>query len=239
MASISKIGRSWRALVRKSGHRRCQTFSTQAAAKAWAWAVETEIEELESTGHMQPRGTTLADLIDRYVREIYPLKLWGRSKAADLSRLKRDLGITSPPPSITKSSLTTSSRCWVDGCGPVGIGSQAAYLVGVLETAADVCGRLAVPVQAVKDVRGALKKLGMVKKSNVRERRVLDGEIAQVAIHVEGKADRGPDQRHPYFLRSNLHAHLGSLPVAMGRLERSRSHDTHSGPQAPNRKNRE
>jgi hypothetical protein len=58
MASIIKVGSSWRALVRKGGHSRCQSFATQAAAKAWARTVETEIEELKSTGHMQPRGST-------------------------------------------------------------------------------------------------------------------------------------------------------------------------------------
>ena len=191
MASISKIGRSWRALVRKGGHSRCQTFTTQAAAKNWARTVETEISELKSTGHMQPRGTTLADLIDRYVRVIYPLKLWGRSKTADLNRLKRELGYHLASSLDYKIVFDYFVKMREDGCGPVGIASQAAYLVGVLETAADVW-RLAVPVQAVKDVRGALKKLGMVKKSNVRQRRVLDSEIAQVINHVERKVTAVP-----------------------------------------------
>lgn len=191
MASIQKIGHNWRALVRKSGHSRCATFPTQAAAKAWARTVESEIAELKSTGHMQPRGTTLADLIDRYVREIYPLKQWGRSKSADLNRLKRDLGHHLASSLEYKILFDYFLKMREDGCGPVGISSQATYLIGVLETAADVW-RLAVPVQAAKDVRGALKKLGMVKKSNVRERRVLDSEIAQVAAHIERKATTVP-----------------------------------------------
>lgn len=48
MASIIKIGSSWRALVRKSGHYRVDTFKTQAAAKTWARDIETEIEQLKS-----------------------------------------------------------------------------------------------------------------------------------------------------------------------------------------------
>ncbi len=134
---------------------------------------------------------SLGDLIDRYVREIYPLKHWGRSKTADLNRLKRELGHHLASSLDYKIVFDYFVKMREDGCGPVGIGSQATYLVGVLETAADVW-RLAVPVQAVKDVRGALKKLGMVKKSNVRQRRVLDSEIAQVAAHVERKVTAVP-----------------------------------------------
>lgn len=41
---------------------------------------------------MQPTGQTLGDLIDRYTRELYPSLKWGRSKSADLARLKKELG---------------------------------------------------------------------------------------------------------------------------------------------------
>jgi hypothetical protein len=40
---------------------------------------------------MHPRSTTLGDPIDRHTREQYARKSRGRSKSADLARLKRDV----------------------------------------------------------------------------------------------------------------------------------------------------
>lgn len=191
MASIIKIGSSWRALVRKAGHYRVDTFKTQAAARSWARTIEAEIEELKSTGHMQPRGTTLGDLIDRYNREIYPLKLWGRSKSADLKRIKEGLGHILAAELDYQNVFDYFIGQREAGCGGVTISSLAGYLIGVLETAADVW-RLAVPVNVAKDVRGALKKLGMIKKSRHRTRRVLDAEVGQVVQHLKRKATALP-----------------------------------------------
>jgi hypothetical protein len=46
----------------------------------------------------QTKGT-LRDLIDGCTAELYPLKPWGRTKKADLKRLKKDLGVTVYVPS--------------------------------------------------------------------------------------------------------------------------------------------
>lgn len=191
MASISKIGSRWRALIRKGGHNRCQTFATQAQAKAFARVVESEIDEIKSTGRMQPRDTSFADLIKRYDEEFYPSKKWGRSKAADLKRLSKGLGHISAAKLDYKNMFDYFIEQRDKGCGGVGISSQAGYLVNVLQTASEVW-RLHVPVQAALDVRGALKKLGMVKRSNSRGRRVLNSEVAQVIKHLERKASALP-----------------------------------------------
>lgn len=112
MASIIKIGQKWRALAAKSGHGRCQTFTTQVAAIACARTVEYEVEELKSTGHMQPRGISLGDLIDRCSREPHPLKLCGRSKTAHLRRIKTGLG---------HILACTAPLCKVQKRGPFGL----------------------------------------------------------------------------------------------------------------------
>jgi len=54
---------------------------------------QQEIDQIKATGVITvKRGTTLADLIDRYVEELEHIKRWGRTKSADLKRLKKDLG---------------------------------------------------------------------------------------------------------------------------------------------------
>src|SRR5262245_60295905 len=93
-----------RALVRRAGITRCATFGSKGAARDWAARVEAELAELKATGVMQARDLTLGDLIDRYIDELYRARPWGRSKSADLARLKRDLGHRTPS-SLTSYSL--------------------------------------------------------------------------------------------------------------------------------------
>jgi hypothetical protein len=92
MPSIVERNGRLRALIRKAGLVRCATFGSKVAARRWAAEVERELEELKATGIMQPRGLTVAEVIDRHVREMYPVRPWARSKQADLDRVNRDLG---------------------------------------------------------------------------------------------------------------------------------------------------
>ena len=179
MASIVERGGRWRALVRKAGHTKCQTFSTRAAAKSWAATVEREIDELKSRGVMQARGLTVADLVDRYVAEMYPLKPWGRTKSADLARIKSELGAKA---AIDLNSFLITEhfrKRHKQGAGGVVISAQAGYLVAILRTARTVW-HLDVPLQAAIDARTALSSLGLVTKSDERDRRVTDAELAKL-----------------------------------------------------------
>jgi hypothetical protein len=86
-------------------------------------------------GDHEPKGLSIGDLIDRYIEELYPDKKWGRSKSADLARLKKELG------SIRADKLNSAHivKCFRDrhngGAGPVTISAQAGYLVNVLRVA--------------------------------------------------------------------------------------------------------
>lgn len=184
MASLVERDGRWRALVRKRGMTRCATFGTKSAAKAWAAKVEAEIDELRASGVMQARGMTLADLIDRYIEELYPAKPWGRSKSADLARIKVDLGHL-PASGITSAHLTNyfSTRA-KKGSGPVVISAQAGYIVGVLRVAKTLW-QLDVPLQAAQDARTALATVGMIGKAKRRDRRVTDAELRKVIAHFK------------------------------------------------------
>jgi integrase len=184
MASIIERDGKYRALVRTAGHNKCATFSTRAAAKQWAARVQGEIEELRASGIMQPKGKTIGDLIDRYTLELYPAKKWGRSKTADLALLKKKLG------SIAADKLNEAHivKCFRDrhdeGAGPVTISAQAGYLVSVLKVARTLW-HLDVPLQAAQQARSALNNVGLVGKSQRRDRRVTDAEIAKIIAHFE------------------------------------------------------
>lgn len=190
MASFTVRDRRVRALVRKAGQTRCATFGTKAAAKDWAAKVERELEQLKATGVMEARGITLGDLIDRYIRELYPVKPWGRSKAADLARLKRDLG-SRPAAGLTSFALTEYFRKRAeDGSGPVVVSAQAGYLVGVL-TVARTVWHLDVPLQAAQDARTGLAKVRLIGKAKRRDRRVTDAEFANIVAVLGDTEDSG------------------------------------------------
>jgi integrase len=184
MATFTWRNGRCRASVRKAGHQHSKTFATRAAAKAWADTLERQVEELRAAGVMQARGLTLGDLIERYILELYPLKPWGRSKTADLARLKKELGEI-PAGALTSFHITQHfRRRHADGAGAVVIAGQLGYLVGVLHIARTLW-RLDVPLQAAIDARSALRKIRLVGKSQQRERRVSDFELKKLTAHFK------------------------------------------------------
>jgi integrase len=72
MASVKPRGRYWTARIRKPGINLHKTFDTKAEAEAWSAAEEAKIE----AGEWKPPSATLtiADLFDRYSREVSPHK---------------------------------------------------------------------------------------------------------------------------------------------------------------------
>ncbi len=184
MASITRIGKRWRALVRKGGTARCMTFATRQMAQGWAATIEGEIEQLKASGFLKPSGLTVGDLIDRYNRELYPLKRWSASKSRDLRTLKREFGTDL----VTNLDHSRIVEVFTDmhnkGAGGVGVSARIGYLITVMTTAANLW-RLGVPLDAVRGARAALKAVGMITASKQRDRRVSDAEIERVIKHLE------------------------------------------------------
>jgi integrase len=188
MATIVERDGRYRALVRKGGHTRCATFATKAAARAWGEQIERQVDELRASGVMSAKGLTLGTLVDRYIEELYPLKAWGRSKSADLARLKEDLGALRAD-TLTAAHFTDHFRKrYAEGAGAVVISSQLGYLIGVLRVARTLW-HLDVAVQAALDARAALAKLRLLGKSQRRERRVTDAETARLIKRFKQDTD--------------------------------------------------
>lgn len=191
MATFTWRNGRCRAAVRKGGHRHCRTFGTKAAAKAWADTIERQVDELRASGIMQARGLTLGDLIERYILELYPLKPWGRSKTADLARLKKDLGHL-PAAALTGHHFTDHFlKRHAEGAGAVVISSQLGYLIGVLRVARTLW-HIDVALQAVIDARTALQKIRLVGKSQQRARRVSDAELKQLVAYFKKRPSAVP-----------------------------------------------
>lgn len=97
MASFEKRGKRWRAQIQKADVRKSATFATKQEARDWAAREEALIADGARGGARIP----LADVLDRYAREVSPSKKGHRWEVVRLERLKmtdmaaktlRDLG---------------------------------------------------------------------------------------------------------------------------------------------------
>ena len=84
MPAIEKRSGKWRAKVRKSGSSLSKTFTKKSDAISWAVEAERSINlRLPLAFHNQ--CTSLADLLERYARNISPLKKGGAKEACKIA----------------------------------------------------------------------------------------------------------------------------------------------------------
>lgn len=190
MASILKIRGRWRALVRRRGVSRCQTFDTKGAAQTWARRLESEIDASGAGGHAPARGTTVADLIRRYRREVRPVKPWGRTKDYSLATLEAGLGDRQAA-TLTVGDITAYAQRRAGearsrgGTGEVSITAELIYLGRVLRIARQVW-RLDVPTEIVADAREALRLVHIGGRGKQRDRRPTAAELDRLRAHFAG-----------------------------------------------------
>ncbi len=87
MASFSKLKTGWRAQVARKGVRLSRVFATKAAAQAWAAQEEAAILR---EAHAKYPSKTLADALERYLREVSVHKRGARAERLRFDALKRD-----------------------------------------------------------------------------------------------------------------------------------------------------
>lgn len=94
MATYQKLpSGSWRAQVRKAGLYRAATFPRKREAVQWATEVEAQAGHIATRGFAPPPAeATVADLIDRYIELTATTTAAGKTKAASLSMIRREIG---------------------------------------------------------------------------------------------------------------------------------------------------
>jgi integrase len=93
MATVTQRGSAWRVQVRRKGVKAWQTFGTEAEAIAWGEAEEARISRAadgKPSTPIAPAGQSVADLMDRYAREVSPKKRGERWEAIRLRKLAPD-----------------------------------------------------------------------------------------------------------------------------------------------------
>lgn len=91
MATIQKRGPyQWRVMVRRKGHpTQSRTFEIKADAEAWARAIENEMDRGMFVSRAEAESTTLAECLERYLKEVTPRKKSARQEAMKARNLLR------------------------------------------------------------------------------------------------------------------------------------------------------
>ncbi|NTZ91510.1 tyrosine-type recombinase/integrase [Agrobacterium tumefaciens] len=86
MATIRKLRGRWQAQVRRRGMKpRCKSFDTKLEAEKWARDLEAQVDRFGAAPDTKIlESTTLGQLLERYQREVSPLK---RGSAQEIQRI--------------------------------------------------------------------------------------------------------------------------------------------------------
>jgi len=102
MPTLQKRGDTWRAIVRRKGHKaKSKTFPTRALAKVWGDRIEKELAEADARGTVD-NGLTIAELVDWYLRDVGKMKRIAKTQSGNLTRIREGLG------SIVAAKLTVA-----------------------------------------------------------------------------------------------------------------------------------
>lgn len=187
MASVIKVGGKWRAQVRRKGFpTETRSFDVKSQAAAWAAKIEADMVALKHQDTRIIANMTMADLIDRYSREVGGVKAFGKNKASVLAMMKAELGRHTIP-GLTVDVLMEYVRARrAGGAGGVTIAIDLSYLCSLFKTAQNLF-RLPVNLSVVSAVRANMQYLGLSSKSKERDRRPTADEISRICEHFEAK----------------------------------------------------
>jgi integrase len=188
MATYTKLASgSWRVQVRRKGRYVSETFLRREDARRWATDTERQVDRGETpTSSRIARLQTFADLIELHIADMCDVgKAPGRSKDATLRMLKRQLGKRSMVDLDRECIVKFGRKRAAEGAGPMTVSMDIGAIKLVIQHAAAVHG-LPVQVEPIDLARVALKRLGLVGKSNERDRRPTDEELEKLITHFDG-----------------------------------------------------
>ena len=173
MAVIERRGKKWRALVRLKGHPTLsKTFNGKKAAEDWAKLTEDALK----AGKTAPEAsTTLADLIDRYVKEMAGFRPVSATKRGNLTRWKettghKEVALLAPQDVLDHFSARKA--------GPATMAMELGFLGEVLAAGRSLW-LMTIP-DVVRAATPTLRRTGSIAKPMKRDRRPTDVELSEL-----------------------------------------------------------
>lgn len=183
MASVTKVGGKWRALIRRKGFKsQCKTFAVKAQADAWARQVEFDMDNGKVSATLG--GLTVADVLDAYE------KLRASSRPISdtsnehymLKALRRGLGHHMLSAVTPDDLVTYANMRREEGAGPYTINMDVSKLGTALRYGGAAL-RIS-PPDVVGAARPLLSHLRLIGGGGKRERRPTDDEMRRLLPHI-------------------------------------------------------
>lgn len=170
-------------------HREAKTFDRKQAAEAWVKRRETELSEPGALQRVKAPDATLADAIDRYIKE--SKKAIGRTKAQVLKSIK-DYDIANMDCAAIRSDDIVAFAKELSGQRqPQTVGNYLSHLAAIFRIARPAWG-FQLDQQAMKDAHVVLRDLGTTSKSKERKRRPTLDELDKLMQHFVDRQTRAP-----------------------------------------------
>jgi len=171
-------------------HSESETFSTKALAKEWLTRREAALQVQRARG--EPLGKRMAwgELVRWYEERERPGDGWGRTKRADLARLRTASLQDRRVDTLTRQDFINyveSRRA--AGAGPATASNDLIWLRSVFKAATAVLG-LPTPLQALDEAADFLRSERIIGKPQQRQRRITPDEERQLLDYFARRDDR-------------------------------------------------
>lgn len=170
-------------------HRESRTFETHKRAKDWIRDREAELSKPGELDRLNKPEATLADAIDRYMRE--SKKRIGRTKEQVLNTISAMPFAAKQCAEITADDIVAFAQSLSKGRDPSTVGNYMSHLASIFAVAKPAWN-YPLSRQAMEDARVVTFRLGVTSKSRERDRRPTLDELDTLLAHFEHIHDRRP-----------------------------------------------
>lgn len=174
----------------KPTYREAETFNRRGAAVAWLKNREAELRQPGGIERANAKHLTLADAIDRYVRE--SLKEIGRTKAQVLESVKRYDIAAMEADDITSRDIVAFAQELARTVRPQTVGNYLSHISAVFAIAGPAWG-IPLDQSEMKAALAVAKSLGLTSKSEKRDRRPTLDELDKLMGYFVERQERSPD----------------------------------------------
>lgn len=203
MAYIKQRGAFWRAEVRRKGYKPSyRTFDTQKQAQQWARRVESEMDSGLYIDRAEAERTTLREALERYGREVVPLKRHPVQEVGRITRwLRNDLCYRTLANLKGADFARYRDARRAQGRAENTIRLELQLVSHMYELARKEWG--------MEGLQNPLHNIRKPSGSNARDRRLKSGEFE--AIHAELMLSSNPFAVHAFELAIETSLRQGTL----------------------------
>lgn len=173
----------------KSVHSEARTFEKRRAAQTWMKRREAELAEPDGLTKAKHGGITLADAIDRYIKE--SVREMGRTKAQVLKAIKTYDIAEMNCEDIESRHIVAFAREMQTDRTPQTVSNYLSHLSSIFAIGGPAWGFL-LDQKAMSDAQAVCKRLGLTSRSRSRSRRPELAEIETLIAHYLDRVARKP-----------------------------------------------